>query len=90
MRLYIVNELIEPDGVLPEVMNYVYKSMEVVVEQIRRRVEFWKEEYLGGDPIPQDDEVEFTPHNDGTGHVRFFGSYVTFSTHEFDTDDVYS
>lgn len=88
MRLYILNELIEPDGVLPEVANYVFKSKEEVAEQIRQRVEFWKEEYLDGDPMPQDDEVEFTPHNDGTGYVRFFGSYVTFSTYEFDTDDL--
>lgn len=73
MKLYILNELIESDGVLPEVVNYVFKSKEEVAEQIRQRLEFWKEEYLGGDPIPQDDEVEFTPHNDGTGYIRFLG-----------------
>lgn len=88
MKLYILNELIEPDGVLPEVVNYVYKSKEEVTKQIRRRVEFWEEEYLDGDPMPQGDEVEFTTHSDGTGLVRFFGSYVTFTTHEFDTDDL--
>lgn len=88
MRLYILNELIEPDGVQPEVVNYVFKSKEEVTEQIRRRVEFWKDEYLDGAPMPQDDEVEFTSHNNGTGYVRFFGSYVTFSTHEFDADNL--
>lgn len=33
-------ELIEPNGVLLEVVNYVYKSKEEATEQIRRRVEF--------------------------------------------------
>ena len=37
MKLYILNELIEPDGVLPEVVNYVFKSKEEVADQIRQR-----------------------------------------------------
>ena len=30
MKLYILNELIEPDGEHPEVVNYVFKSKEEV------------------------------------------------------------
>ena len=52
MKLYILNELIEPDGVLPEVVNYVFKSKEEVADQIRQRVESWKEEYLDVLPLP--------------------------------------
>ena len=88
MELYILNELIELEGELPEVVNYIYKSLDELNEQIRYKVACWQDEFLGDEPVPQDDEVEFTPHNDGTGHVRFFGSYVTFSTYEFDTDDL--
>lgn len=62
MKLYILNELVKPDGVLPEVVNYVYKSREKVTERFRRKVEFWKEEHLDGEPMPIDDEVVFTKH----------------------------
>ena len=38
MELYILNELIELEGELPEVVNYVYKSLDELNHQIRYKV----------------------------------------------------
>ena len=46
MELYILNELIELEGELPEVVNYIYKSFDELNEQIRYKVACWQDEFL--------------------------------------------
>ena len=88
MEPYILNELIELEGELPEVVNYIYKSLDELNEQIRYKVACWQDEFLGDEPVPQDDEVRFQVNDNGTANVQFYGSYVTFSCGVFDTDKI--
>lgn len=88
MILFILNELIELEDELPEVVNYVYKSLDELNEQIRYKVACWKDEFLGDEPIPQDDEVRFQINENGTANVQFYGSYITFFCGVFDTDEI--
>ena len=69
MELYILNELIELEGELPEVVNYVYKSLDELNHQIRYKVACWQDEFLGDEPVPQDDEVRFQVNDNGTANV---------------------
>ena len=88
MILYSLNELIELEGEMSEVVNYVYNSLDKLNEQICYKVACWQDEFLGDEPVPQDDEVRFQVNDNGTANVQFYGSYVTFSCGVFDTEKI--